>query len=93
MRDPRSPLAPAAAAIVAGTAAYTLDTPTEGVLQLRLLRSPHAHARILSIDTRAALAVPGVRLVLTHADSPAQALLDRTPPEPRGQPGRHRPAR
>ncbi len=73
VRDPRSPLAPAAAAVVAGTAAYTLDTPTEGVLQLRLLRSPHAHARILSIDTGAALAVPGVRLVLTHADSPAQA--------------------
>ena len=72
VRDPRSPLAPAAAAIVAGECAYTLDVPTDGVLQLKLLRSPHAHARILSIDARAALSVPGVRLVLTHADSPAQ---------------------
>ena len=44
--------------------------PTEGVLHLKLLRSPHAHARIVSIEAGEALAVPGVRLVLTHADSP-----------------------
>ena len=34
------------------------------------LRSPHAHARIVSIDIAAALALPGVHAVLTHADVP-----------------------
>ncbi|NPD66011.1 molybdopterin-dependent oxidoreductase [Lichenicola cladoniae] len=71
-RDARSPLAPAAHAIIGGKAAYTLDVPTAGVLHLKLLRSPHPHARIVSIDTSAARAIPGVQLVLTHADAPAQ---------------------
>jgi putative selenate reductase molybdopterin-binding subunit len=70
-RDPRSPLAPAAQAIVCGTARFTFDLPTADALQMVLLRSPHPHARIVSIDRDAALAVPGVRLVLTHEDAPA----------------------
>lgn len=37
---------------------------------MKLLRSPHPHARILAIDTAAALRVPGVHLVLTHHDAP-----------------------
>ncbi|MBL1075788.1 molybdopterin-dependent oxidoreductase [Nocardia sp. 2] len=44
--------------------------PPGAVLHLEVLRSPHPHARILSIDTTAAEAVAGVRAVLTHADSP-----------------------
>ncbi len=67
--------APAGAAVVTGTARYTLDVPAEeleGLLHLKLLRSPHAHARIISIDRTAALQVPGVVAVFTHEDAPAQ---------------------
>jgi putative selenate reductase molybdopterin-binding subunit len=62
--------APAALAVVSGGARYTLDVAPPGRLHMKLLRSPHAHARILSIDTAAALAVGGVVLVLTHQDVP-----------------------
>jgi CO/xanthine dehydrogenase Mo-binding subunit len=44
--------------------------PGEPVLHMRLLRSPHAHAFIRSIDTATARALPGVAAVLTHEDSP-----------------------
>jgi putative selenate reductase molybdopterin-binding subunit len=67
--------APASLAIVTGKARYTLDVPAEelpGLLHLKLLRSPHAHARVLSIDKTAALQVPGVVAVFTHEDAPAQ---------------------
>ncbi|GLY99150.1 molybdopterin-dependent oxidoreductase [Actinoplanes sp. NBRC 103695] len=63
--------APAGPAVVTGTARYTFDVNMPGLLHLKVLRSPHAHARIRSIDVSGALAVPGVRLVLTHADAPA----------------------
>ena len=43
-----------------------------GLLHLKLLRSPHAHARVLGINTEAALKVPGVVAVFTHEDAPAQ---------------------
>ncbi|MFF3322339.1 molybdopterin-dependent oxidoreductase [Streptomyces sp. NPDC002889] len=56
--------------VVTGTARYTLDVSMEGLLHLKLLRSPHAHARIVAIDTSAARAVPGVQAVFTHEDSP-----------------------
>jgi CO/xanthine dehydrogenase Mo-binding subunit/aerobic-type carbon monoxide dehydrogenase small subunit (CoxS/CutS family) len=62
---------PAALGVVTGTEEYTLDTVTTGLLHLAVLGSPHPSARILSIDTTAALAVPGVVTVLTHLDSPA----------------------
>lgn len=67
--------APAGTAVVTGTARYTLDVPAEelqGLLHLKLLRSPHAHARIVSIDKTGALQVPGVVAVFTHEDAPAQ---------------------
>jgi CO/xanthine dehydrogenase Mo-binding subunit/aerobic-type carbon monoxide dehydrogenase small subunit (CoxS/CutS family) len=70
-----SPGAPAGPAVVTGTARYTLDVdPADypGLLHLKLLRSPHAHARITSIDASAALRLPGVRAVFTHRDSPKQ---------------------
>jgi len=72
VRDPRSPLAPAGSAIVTGSARYTLDAAPDmsALLHMKLLRSPHAHAKILSIDKRDAYAVPGVLLVLTHEDAP-----------------------
>jgi putative selenate reductase molybdopterin-binding subunit len=63
--------APAGPQVVTGTARYTFDLDVPGVLHLKVLRSPHAHARIVAVDTAAALAVPGVEAVFTHADAPA----------------------
>jgi putative selenate reductase molybdopterin-binding subunit len=62
--------APAGPDVVTGTARYTLDVSVDGLLHLKLVRSPHAHARVVAIDTGPALAVPGVRAVLTHEDAP-----------------------
>lgn len=66
----RSIGAPAAVRVVTGTEEYTMDFAPPGLLHMAVLTSPVAHARIVSIDTSAAAALPGVRLVLTHADSP-----------------------
>ncbi|MFI1646871.1 molybdopterin-dependent oxidoreductase [Streptomyces avidinii] len=62
--------APAADDVVTGLAEFTMDTRMEGMLHLKVLRSPHAHARIVSIDKTAALAVPGVHRVYTWEDVP-----------------------
>lgn len=65
--------APAGRGVVTGTVRYTLDVDPAaypGLLHLKLVRSPHAHARVLAVDTSAALAVPGVVAVLTHEDAP-----------------------
>lgn len=53
---------------VTGAARYTADMAVPGMLWARSLRSPHAHARIASIDASRAVALPGVRVVLTGAD-------------------------
>ncbi|MEO5922439.1 MAG: xanthine dehydrogenase family protein molybdopterin-binding subunit [Bryobacteraceae bacterium] len=50
---------------VTGKAEYTGDVKLPGMLYARLLRSPHPHARIRSIDTSKAAALPGVRAILT----------------------------
>jgi CO/xanthine dehydrogenase Mo-binding subunit/aerobic-type carbon monoxide dehydrogenase small subunit (CoxS/CutS family) len=67
----RSLPAPAGPDIVRGQARYTFDTEIEGLLHVKLLRSPHAHARIAAIDKSAALGVPGVHAVLTHENAPS----------------------
>ncbi len=56
--------------VVTGTEPYTLDVKTTGLVHLAVLGSPHAHARIVSIDSSAAEAIDGVHAVLTHHDSP-----------------------
>src|SRR4051812_7771056 len=53
---------------VAGEFLYSSDLAVEGMLFGATVRSPHAAARIRSIDTTAARALPGVHAVLTHAD-------------------------
>src|SRR6202012_3691225 len=62
--------APAGTGVVTGRAEYTMDTEMDGMLHLKVLHSPHAHARIVSIDRSAALAVPGVHRVYTWEDVP-----------------------
>ena len=51
---------------VTGTATYTGDMHLPGMLYARVLRSPHPHARIKSVDTSAAEALPGVKAILTR---------------------------
>ena len=63
--------APAGAGVVTGAVRFTMDVAPPGLLHMKLLRSPHPHARILSIDVTQAVALPGVVAVLTHSDSPA----------------------
>ena len=53
---------------VTGQAKYGADIILPGLLHGKILRSPHAHARIKSIDTRKAEAAPGVHAVVTSAD-------------------------
>ncbi len=55
---------------VTGRAIYGADVQMAGLLHGKVLRSPHAHARIKSIDTSKAEAHPGVRAVVTVADIP-----------------------
>src|SRR5215210_4945396 len=55
---------------VTGRTKYVADLNPPGMLHAQLLRSPHAHARIVRIDTSQAKALRGVRAVLTAADIP-----------------------
>src|SRR5580692_7786724 len=54
--------------LLTGKGQFIDDSPEDGALWLHVLRSPHAHARIVSIDTRAAAGMPGVEAVYTGAD-------------------------
>ena len=55
--------------LITGGATYTDDVQLPGMLYAAMLRSPHAHAKINSIDTAAAKAAPGVVAVYTGADT------------------------
>jgi CO/xanthine dehydrogenase Mo-binding subunit len=57
---------------VKGEFAYASDLIVPGMLWGHTLRSPHSHARILSIDIAEAVSMPGVHAVLTHDDVPGQ---------------------
>ena len=67
------PIRPDGVEKVTGKAQYGADIHLAGLVHGRILRSPHAHARIRSIDTSAAAAYPGVLAVLTHNDFPVAA--------------------
>src|ERR1700722_17939341 len=54
--------------LLTGKGLFIDDKPEDGALWLHLLRSPHAHARIVSIDTSAAAGMPGVEAIYTGAD-------------------------
>ncbi len=60
-------------ALLRGQGQYVDDIHLEGMLEASFVRSPHAHARVKSIDVAPALAVPGVHAVLTWGDLPASA--------------------
>src|SRR6266404_9291144 len=64
------PIRPDGVPKVTGRAMYGADFATAGTLYGRVLRSPHAHARVRSIDASKALALPGVEAVLTAKDVP-----------------------
>ena len=54
--------------LLTGTGKFIDDKPEDGALWLHVLRSPHAHAKILSVDTKAAAAMAGVEAVYTGTD-------------------------
>ena len=67
---------------VTGAARYAGDLKFPGMLYVKLLRSPYAHARIVRIDTSKAQELPGVKAVVTGKDFPYRMglyLKDRTP--------------
>src|SRR6202035_1821879 len=55
---------------VTGTSTYFNDHKLQGMLHLKVLRSPHAHARIRRIDTVEAERSPGVRRIIRGSDIP-----------------------
>ena len=66
----KRPIRPDGAEKVTGRARYGADQNLPGLLYGKILRSPHSHARIKSIDTSAAEDYPGVHAVVTSADWP-----------------------
>ncbi len=69
---------------VAGTARFVDDVRVPGMLHAAVLRSPHAHARLVSIDAKRARDLSGVHAVLTAADVPAGAIIPNRVPAPKG---------
>jgi len=78
-------------ALVTGHGQFTDDLARDGQLHLLFLRSPHAHARIVAVDTAAARTIPGVLAVWSGAELVAAGVkaLDNAVPFPRpdGTPG------
>jgi carbon-monoxide dehydrogenase large subunit len=73
--------------LLTGRGSYTDDIDLPGQAHMAVLRSPHAHARILSIDTSAAWTAPGVLLVLTGEDAATDGIghfpvMMEVPPKP-----------
>lgn len=64
---------------VSGRSVFTDDVRLPGMLHGKILRSPHARARIVSIDTSKAAALPGVKLVVTGKDAPDLMFSEHQP--------------
>ena len=64
---------------VTGRARYTYDINRPGMIHGKMVRSPHAHARVVSIDLSAAEKAPGVRAVLAYAQPGAQVMYQGDP--------------
>ena len=62
-----------------GAARYTADVKLPGMLHGRILRSPHAHARVLSVDVSRAEQLPGVYALLTPFDAPEGRIAPDLP--------------
>jgi CO/xanthine dehydrogenase Mo-binding subunit len=77
------PIRPDGVDKVTGRANFGADMTMPGMLWGKIKRSPHAHARILSINTDKAMALPGVKAVTTRADfpeiTPARAFIGAAP--------------
>ena len=71
-------------ALLSGKPVYCDDLALKDCLIVKLLRSPHAHARIVSIDCTAAKRVPGIEAIYTYQDVPKSrfTLAGQTYPEP-----------
>ena len=62
---------------ITGAAQYSADIALSGMLHGIIVRSPHPHADVLSVDVSVALALPGVRAAVTPTDVPyARLALD-----------------
>jgi len=70
----KRPIRPDGVDKVTGRAQYGADVQPTNLLHGKVLRSPHAHAKVLSIDTSQAEGQPGVRAVVTAADLPFASL-------------------
>ena len=60
--------------LLTGKGHFIDDKPEDGALWLYMLRSPHGHAKIVSIDTKAAAGMPGVEAIYTGADLIAEDI-------------------
>ena len=70
--------------LAAGAGEFVADVRVPGMLHAAVLRSRHAHARLVSVDAKRALELPGVRAVLTAADVPDHAIIPNRIPVPAG---------
>lgn len=73
-----------ALALVTGKPVYVDDLAPKDALIIKILRSPHAHAKILDIDTSIALRIPGIEAIYTYKDVPNTrfTLAGQSYPEP-----------
>lgn len=73
-----------AASLLSGQPVYTDDLASDNCLIVKLLRSPHAFAKIKNIDTSKAKLVPGIEAIYTYEDVPQSrfTLAGQTYPEP-----------